>query len=63
MSKPKTKIARWWEYECPDCDTSNSLDVPPFPASHACRECGRAWDVQKLNAAGLVVLCRERVPA
>ena len=41
-----------WMYACPDCDTTNALPHPPFPALHTCRECGRTWDVQKLWAAG-----------
>jgi transposase-like protein len=56
------KTVSWWEYDCPDCDTSNALSNPPFPATHTCRECGRTWDVQKLRAAGLVTLQHERIP-
>jgi DNA primase large subunit len=55
----KTKVVPW-EYECPYCDTANALPNPP-PATHMCRECGRHWDVQKLHAAGYVVV-KERVP-
>lgn len=59
----KTKEVRWWEYECPDCDTSNDVGVPPFPATSTCRECGRTWDVQKLVKANLVGLCSMRIPS
>jgi len=58
-----TKILSWWEYDCPECETSNALPNPPFPASHTCRECGRSWNVQKLNAKGYIALQKERVPA
>ena len=59
----KTKTIEWWEYDCPECDTSNALPNPPFPASASCCECGRVWNVQRLRAAGYVALQRERVPA
>lgn len=58
----KTKTIAWWEYECPDCDASNALPDPPFPQTHTCRECGRSWDVQKLNQKNYITLCEERVP-
>lgn len=52
----KLKTVTWWEYSCPDCETSNALPNPPFPATSTCRECGRTWDVQKLRAAGYITL-------
>lgn len=57
-----TKIAKWWEYDCPECEASNALPDPPFPTIHACRECGKTWNVQKLNAGGYIALQQERIP-
>jgi len=59
----KTKILSWWEYDCPECEASNALPDPPFPTTHTCRECGRSWNMQKLNAHGYIALQKERVPA
>jgi general stress protein YciG len=61
--RPKTKIAAWWEYDCPECETSNALPDPPFPALVICQECGRGWNTQKINAAGYIALQKERIPA
>ena len=60
----KTKVIAWWEYQCPnpDCEASNALPPPPFPVTHTCRECGRSWNVQKLNQKNYVTFCKERVP-
>jgi DNA primase large subunit len=59
----KMKTVSWWEYDCPECDTSNALPNPPFPATHYCRECGRLWDVHKLRVAGFITLQQDRIPA
>ncbi len=56
------KLVTWWEYDCPECDTSNTLPNPPFPSVHACRECGRVWNVNKLREAEFISLCKHRIP-
>lgn len=61
-SRMPMKIVKWWEYDCPECDTSNALPDPPFPATHTCRECGRSWNVQKLRAANYIALQQDRIP-
>jgi len=48
----KTKMMRWWEYSCPECETDHALPDPPFPTIVTCPDCGKRWDVQKLVAAG-----------
>jgi len=58
----KTKLMQWWEYDCPECETSNTLPNPPFPTTHQCRECGKWWDVQKMREKGFIGLCSDRVP-
>jgi len=59
---PRLKRVTWYEYSCPDCDATNTLDVPPFPVTHTCRECGRSWSVPKLQAAGYVFIASDDVP-
>jgi transposase len=59
----KTKLMEWWEYECPECEAGVALPHPPFPTTSTCPDCGRVWDVQKLNAQGYITLQKERVPA
>lgn len=58
----RTKIVRWWEYDCPECDTSNAVPNPPFPPVSVCRECGRSWITQRLREQGYIVLQQDRVP-
>lgn len=43
------KASAQWAYECPDCDTVNTLPHPPFPVTHTCPVCHRTWNVQKLR--------------
>ena len=52
----------YWVYLCPDCEASNTLPAPPFPAMSTCRECGRTWDVQKLVKAEYVALQQMKIP-
>ena len=44
----------WWEFPCPECETTHVLPNPPFPALAYCGQCGKVWNVQKLVAAGYV---------
>jgi hypothetical protein len=55
------KVVSWWEYSCPECDATNVLPNPPFPTVHTC-ECGKSWDVQKLNAGGYIYSAKETIP-